>query len=109
MSSVVVKESAAEKIVEIAKKEGKGGFGLRVAVVGGGCSGYQYGMAFEKDPTEDDEVIKVNGLRIFIDPMSSMYLKGATVDYVETLNGAGFKIENPNASSSCACGQSFDA
>ena len=109
MSSVVVSESAASKISEIASKEGKKDFGLRIAVVGGGCSGYQYGMAFEKEAQADDEVLTVNGLKIFVDPMSSMYLKGASIEYVESLQGAGFKIENPNAKSSCACGQSFEA
>ncbi len=109
MSTVSITPSAAEKIVEIATKEGKGDHGLRLAVVGGGCSGYQYGMAFEKEPQQDDEIIQINGLKVYVDPMSSMYLKGAQVDYVETLQGAGFKIENPNSKSSCACGQSFEA
>jgi iron-sulfur cluster assembly accessory protein len=80
---------------------------LRVFVAGGGCSGMQYGMAFEEKPQELDEVIETDGVRLIIDPTSSMYLKGATIDFVESLMGGGFRIDNPNAVSSCGCGQSF--
>ena len=81
--------------------------GLRVFVAGGGCSGLQYGMAFEANPREMDHVVDQNGVRLFIDPTSLMYLGGASVDFVDSLMGGGFKIENPNAQSACGCGSSF--
>ena len=80
---------------------------LRVFVSGGGCSGMQYGMAFEESPRDFDKVVTVDGVRLIVDPTSLMYLQGATVDYVDSLMGGGFRIENPNAVSSCGCGHSF--
>jgi iron-sulfur cluster assembly accessory protein len=80
---------------------------LRVFVSGGGCSGMQYGMAFEESPRDFDKVVAVDGVRLIIDPTSMMYLQGATIDYVDSLMGGGFRIENPNAVSSCGCGNSF--
>ena len=80
---------------------------LRVFVSGGGCSGMQYGMAFEESPKEFDKVVEVEGVRLIVDPTSLMYLDGATIDFVDSLMGGGFRIENPNAVSSCGCGQSF--
>jgi len=80
---------------------------LRVFVSGGGCSGMQYGMAFEEAPREFDNVVAVDGVHLIIDPTSLMYLQGATIDYVDSLMGGGFRIENPNAVSSCGCGHSF--
>jgi iron-sulfur cluster assembly accessory protein len=80
---------------------------LRVFVSGGGCSGLQYGMAFEADAQEYDRVVEVDGVRLIIDPTSMMYLKGASIDFVDSLMGGGFRIENPNAVSSCGCGHSF--
>lgn len=82
---------------------------LRVFVSGGGCSGLQYGMAFEKEPQDYDTVVEVEGVRLVIDPTSIIYLKGATIDFVDSLMGGGFRIENPNAVSSCGCGTSFKA
>jgi iron-sulfur cluster assembly protein len=81
--------------------------GLRVFVAGGGCSGMQYGMALEAEPRPYDHVIEQGGIRVFVDPTSMMYLNNATIDYEDSLMGGGFKIENPNASSSCGCGSSF--
>jgi iron-sulfur cluster assembly protein len=81
--------------------------GLRVFVAGGGCSGLQYGMAFEAEPREFDTIVDQNGVRLFIDPTSLMYLGGASIDFVDSLMGGGFKIENPNAVSGCGCGSSF--
>jgi iron-sulfur cluster assembly accessory protein len=81
--------------------------GLRVFVSGGGCSGLQYGMAFETTGEEDDVVFESAGVPVFVDPVSIMYLQGATIDYADSLMGGGFKIENPNAVSSCGCGSSF--
>jgi iron-sulfur cluster assembly protein len=80
---------------------------LRVFVSGGGCSGLQYGMAFEPSPRDYDAVVEVDGVRLVVDPTSLMYLKGAVIDFVDSLMGGGFRIENPNAVSSCGCGTSF--
>jgi iron-sulfur cluster assembly accessory protein len=81
---------------------------LRVFVSGGGCSGMQYGMAFEEEPRETDRVVTAeNGVRLIVDPTSLMYLDGATIDFVDSLMGGGFRIDNPNAVSSCGCGHSF--
>jgi iron-sulfur cluster assembly protein len=85
----------------------KAGSGLRVYVAGGGCSGLRYGMMLEDSPEDEDDVIDFGGLPVYIDPHSSQYLHGANVDYVETVMGAGFKVDNPNAVSSCGCGSSF--
>ena len=81
--------------------------GLRVFVAGGGCSGLQYGMAFEAQARDFDTVIDQNGVKLFIDPTSLMYLSGASIDSVDSLMGGGFKIENPNAVAACGCGSSF--
>src|SRR5256886_15901222 len=80
---------------------------LRVAVVGGGCSGFQYHMAFENQTTDADQVFEFDGLKVAVDQMSSMYLDGTEIDYIETLEGAGFKFNNPNVKSTCGCGSSF--
>jgi len=80
---------------------------LRVFVSGGGCSGMQYGMAFEEQPKDFDQVVEVDGVRLVIDPTSLMYLQGATIDFIDSLMGGGFRIDNPNAVSSCGCGHSF--
>jgi iron-sulfur cluster assembly accessory protein len=80
---------------------------LRVFVQGGGCSGMQYGMTFEAQPESYDEVVEVDGVRLVIDPTSLEYLRGATIDFVDSLMGGGFRIDNPNAVSSCGCGHSF--
>ena len=83
--------------------------GLRVFVSGGGCSGMQYGMALEAEPRPYDHVIERDGVRVFVDPTSMMYLNNATIDYEDSIMGGGFKIDNPNAASSCGCGHSFKA
>lgn len=80
---------------------------LRVFVTGGGCSGLQYGMAFQEAPDAGDTVVMCDDVRLLVDPTSIMYLQGATIDYVDSLIGGGFRIDNPNASSSCGCGHSF--
>lgn len=80
---------------------------LRVFVTGGGCSGMQYGMAFQELPDTGDTVVSMDGIRLLVDPNSMMYLRGASIDYVDSLIGGGFQIENPNAASSCGCGHSF--
>jgi iron-sulfur cluster assembly accessory protein len=100
-------DRAVEKVKELMAKENKEGHGLRVAVKGGGCSGFQYGLLYEKDKQDGDQVLEFDGLQVFIDPNSGPYLDEVTVDYVDGLSGAGFKIDNPKASGSCGCGSSF--
>lgn len=82
---------------------------LRVFVTGGGCSGMQYGMAFQEAPEAGDTVVNIDGVRLLVDPTSMMYLGGARIDYVDSLIGGGFQIDNPNAVSSCGCGHSFQS
>ena len=100
---------AAEKIHELLTEENKNEAGLRVFVQGGGCSGFQYGLMIEEGEgaTEADQTIESNGVRLFVDPISVRYLKGAEVDFVDNLAGGGFTIRNPNAKSTCGCGSSF--
>jgi iron-sulfur cluster assembly protein len=83
--------------------------GLRIAVLGGGCSGFQYQMTLEKEAREDDKVIDMEGLKVFIDSRSMLYLNGTEVDYIDGENGSGFKFDNPNAKDACGCGESFEA
>ena len=83
--------------------------GLRISVTGGGCSGMQYGLALEEAAKGDDTVVEVGDLKIFVDPFSAPMLKGVTVDFLDSMEGSGFKFENPNASNSCGCGNSFSA
>ena len=100
--------TAAVKVKEIMSMQNPVPVALRVAVVGGGCSGFQYHMAFENQTSEADEVVDFNGLKVAVDQMSSMYLDGVEIDYVETLEGAGFKFNNPNVKDECGCGESFN-
>ncbi len=100
---------ATEKIEDLLKEKGISSHGLRIFVSGGGCSGLQYGMAFEKQAQDGDQVFHKNGVTIYIDPISFPYVTGARIDYVDSLMGGGFNIENPNALSTCGCGQSFRA
>ena len=83
--------------------------GLRIAISGGGCSGFQYGMSLEEAKNEDDTVLEYGAITLLVDPLSAPLLYGVTVDFVDSLTGSGFKFENPNASASCACGSSFSA
>jgi iron-sulfur cluster assembly accessory protein len=83
--------------------------GLRISVTGGGCSGMQYGMALEESANAEDTIIEVEQLKIFVDPHSAPLLKGVTVDFLDSMEGSGFKFENPNATNSCGCGNSFSA
>jgi iron-sulfur cluster assembly accessory protein len=98
-----------EKVKELMARENKDGHGLRVAVQGGGCAGFQYGLTYEKDGQENDHVLEFNGLKVYVDALSMPFLDEVTVDYVDGLSGAGFKITNPKASGSCGCGSSFSA
>ena len=83
--------------------------GLRISISGGGCSGFQYGMRLEEAKAEDDVEVAVGGVMLLIDPFSAPMLEGVTLDFVDSLNGSGFKFENPNATASCGCGSSFSA
>lgn len=107
MPDINVSEQAASKITEILTEEHKQESGLRVYVQGGGCSGFQYGMMIEETPGAGDKVIESNGVRLFVDPISIRYLKGAQVDFIDNVAGGGFTIKNPNARSTCGCGHSF--
>ena len=100
--------SAVAKVKEIMAQQNPVPAGLRVGVVGGGCSGFSYSMSFENSPGMMDKTFEVEGLKVFVDATSAMYLNGCTVDYVETLEGAGFKFDNPNVKSTCGCGSSFN-
>ena len=102
-------ESAAEMAKVAMEREGLRDVGLRVAVVGGGCSGFQYSLSFDKTSQPDDAVIEQNGVRLFVDSTSAQDLRGMTIDYVSGLHGAGFKFINPNATRTCGCGSSFSA
>jgi iron-sulfur cluster assembly accessory protein len=98
---------ASGKVKEIMSQQTPAPTALRVAVVGGGCSGFQYHMAFENQVNDSDNVYDFEGLRVLVDQMSEMYLDGVEIDYIETLEGAGFKFNNPNVKSTCGCGSSF--
>jgi iron-sulfur cluster assembly protein len=100
--------TAVQKVKSILAERGDEG-GLRIAVVGGGCSGFQYQMSLDRQAGDDDQIIEQDGLRVFIDNRSILYLNGTRVDYVDGLTGSGFKFENPNTKGSCGCGESFYA
>jgi iron-sulfur cluster assembly accessory protein len=106
-SVVNVSATAASKINELLAEENKQESGLRVFVQGGGCSGFQYGLMIEDSPADSDQVFQSNGVKLYVDPISVRYLKGAEVDFVDNIAGGGFTIRNPNAVSTCGCGQSF--
>lgn len=100
---------AVTKVREILDSQEPKPAGLRIAVVGGGCSGFSYSMAFENNPNRLDKVYSYDGLKVFVDQASLLYLDGAEVDYVESIEGSGFKFNNPNVKSTCGCGSSFSA
>ena len=104
---ITLTPKAIAKVKEIMAQQNPVPTGLRVGVVGGGCSGFSYSMAFENGAGLMDKTYEFDGLKVYLDATSAMYLTGAIVDYVETLEGAGFKFENPNVKSTCGCGSSF--
>ncbi len=106
-SIVSLTDAAAVKLRELTKDEPSAAIGLRVYVYSGGCSGYRYGMMLEDQPTTDDSVLEANGVRVYVDSNSVPLLTGSSIDYVDTLMGAGFTVNNPNAVSGCGCGSSF--
>jgi iron-sulfur cluster assembly protein len=100
-------DTAIGKVREILDSQEPKPSGLRISVVGGGCSGFSYSMAFENTPNMLDKTYNYDGLKVFVDQASLLYLDGAEVDYVETLEGSGFKFNNPQVKSTCGCGSSF--
>ncbi|MBI4545467.1 MAG: iron-sulfur cluster assembly accessory protein [Gemmatimonadetes bacterium] len=109
--SITVTPNAAAEVQKFIAEQGAAAetAGLRVAVLPGGCSGFQYGLNVEDEPQQDDEVLESNGLRVFIDPFSAQYLRGVEIDYVTSMMGSGFSFKNPNATGGCGCGSSFTA
>ena len=106
LSSITLSPSAAARVGAIAAKQGKPAI-LRLAVDGGGCSGFQYRFAMADTPETDDAIAETNGVRLVVDPVSLDLVGGCVVDYVESLGGAAFKVDNPNATAGCGCGSSF--
>jgi len=105
---VTLTPTAVDKVKQIMSQQSPVPAGLRIGVVGGGCSGFSYSMSFENGQGVMDKVYNFDGLKVFVDATSAMYLNGCVVDYVETLEAAGFKFENPNVKSTCGCGSSFN-
>jgi len=107
VAPITLTPNAVSKVKEIMAQQTPVPAGLRVGVQGGGCSGFSYAMSFENAAGMMDKTFDMDGLKVFVDATSIMYLNGCIVDYVETLEGAGFKFENPNVKSTCGCGSSF--
>jgi len=107
--AVQLTAAAAEMAQAAMQREGLKDHGLRVAVVGGGCSGFQYSLSFDHQARPDDTVVEQHGVRLFVDATSLQYVRGTVIDYVHGLHGAGFKFVNPNADRTCGCGSSFSA
>lgn len=105
---LILTPTAIAKVKAVMSERGEEG-GLRIAVVGAGCSGFQYEMFLDREAAEGDRVIELDGLRVFVDARSMLYLNGASIDYVEGPSGSGFKFDNPNALKTCSCGESFNA
>ena len=104
---IVFTDAAAEKVGELIREEENPNLMLRVFISGGGCSGFQYGFTFDEKVEDGDSQVENRGVTLVVDPMSVQYLMGAEIDYTEDLSGAQFVIRNPNASTTCGCGQSF--
>jgi iron-sulfur cluster assembly protein len=110
MALIDVTETAAERIRDLLGKEGKvDSHGLRMKVIGGGCSGLRYELAFDDQIGEHDTEVELSGVKVIVDEKSALYLVGTTLDFVDTLQESGFKMVNPNAKSTCGCGESFGA
>lgn len=106
---VKLSPSAGRKVATLLTKQGRPNGVLRVAVVGGGCSGLQYKMDLQDNPASRDILVESAGVRVVVDPKSALYVTGSELDYVEALQDGGFKVKNPNAATSCSCGESFSA
>jgi len=110
VAALTITQSAVAEVKKYIEENGSGeSAGLRVGVLPGGCSGFQYGLNIEDESAEDDLVMESNGLRLFLDPFSMQYLEGVEIDYVTTFQGSGFTFNNPNATGGCGCGSSFTA
>lgn len=107
VSLVTLSDAAVAKLTELTKDESNPDVGLRVYVYSGGCSGYRYGMMLEDQPADEDIRVDSKGITVYVDPQSTQLLQGSEIDYVDTLMGAGFTVNNPNAVSGCGCGSSF--
>ncbi len=105
--TIELTDAAAQMVQNLLVEKNVPDHGLRIFVAGGGCSGLQYGMALEEESRPYDHVVEHDGIQVYVDPTSMMYLSGAVVDYEDSLMGGGFRIDNPNAISSCGCGHSF--
>lgn len=101
--------SAAKKVISLLNKQGRPNGVLRVAVVGGGCSGLQYKMDLQNQPANRDILVETAGVKVVVDPKSALYVTGSELDYLDALQEGGFKVKNPNAATSCSCGESFSA
>jgi iron-sulfur cluster assembly protein len=106
---IKVLPKAAEKVTSLLVKQGRPAGVLRVAVIGGGCSGLQYKMDLQDQPANRDILVETGGVKVVVDPKSALYVTGSELDYVDALQDGGFKVKNPNAATSCSCGESFSA
>jgi iron-sulfur cluster assembly protein len=106
---IKVSESAAKKVGSLLQRQGRPNGVLRVAVIGGGCSGLQYKMDLQDQPANRDILVESGGIRVVVDPKSALYVTGSELDYIDALQDGGFKVKNPNAASTCSCGESFSA
>jgi iron-sulfur cluster assembly protein len=106
---IKVTRSAGNKVSTLLSKQGRPGGVLRVAVIGGGCSGLQYKMDLQDAPANRDILVESSGIKVVVDPKSALYVTGSELDFIEALQGGGFKVTNPNAATSCSCGESFSA
>jgi iron-sulfur cluster assembly accessory protein len=106
---IKVTSAAAQKVASLLQRQGRPNGVLRVAVVGGGCSGLQYKMDLQDKPANRDILVESSGVRVVVDPKSALYVTGSELDFVDALQDGGFKVKNPNAASSCSCGESFSA
>ena len=104
---ITITSLAATKVQEFLQQNGRPEAGLRVRVVGGGCSGFQYQLALDDAASEGDEVLEQEGVKLYVDPKSLLYLDGTEIDFVEDIMGSGFRFNNPNSTGSCGCGESF--
>ena len=108
MAAIALTEAAAEKVKELLRRDGRYGWALRVRVIKGGCSGLRYDLSFEDHVADTDLAAEQHGVRVVVDPESAAYVTGGTLSYVDDLSNSGFQFQNPTASSTCGCGESFD-
>ncbi|MBI2670505.1 iron-sulfur cluster assembly accessory protein [Candidatus Woesearchaeota archaeon] len=106
-STLTLSKEAAEKIKDLAKRQNKRDYSMKIQVIPGGCAGFQYAMYFEKDPSNEDIIVESRGIRLFLDKKNVDLIKGTRIHYIDNLYGASFKFENPNVKSTCHCGKSF--